>query len=81
MGNVKYVKCVGRPPTKVLETGEMLNMLNVLNVQGKIQPKWPKTCNIFNISPVLCTLGKTLNMSPVSQTYVHETGEIRQKKA
>ena len=40
--NVKYVKCVGRPPTKVLKTGEMLNMLNVLNVQVKIQPKWPK---------------------------------------
>ena len=28
----------GAPPKKVLETGEVLNMLNVLNVLGEIQP-------------------------------------------
>ena len=44
---------------KVLKTGEMLNMLNVLNVWGKIGAKkrdfGGPTFNIFNISPALST--------------------------
>ena len=53
-GNVKYVKCVWWPPAKnVLETGKMLNMLNVLHVLGEIRLGKTQTLNIFNISLVL----------------------------
>ena len=43
----------------MLKTGEMLNMLNMLNVWGKIRAKKSDfggpTFDIFNISPALST--------------------------
>ena len=51
-------------------------MLNMLNVWGKSSQK-KETFNTFNISPVLSLFGtKTFNISPVSWTWVHETGEM-----
>ena len=35
-----------------------------------------QTCNIFNISPVLATFWKKKNISLVSWTWSHETGEM-----
>ena len=49
----------GPPPQKMLETGEMLNMLNALNVLGETQPKTPKhlTYTIFPLKGNFCYTG------------------------
>ena len=67
----------GGPKIKVLETGEMLNMLNVLNVLGAIQPKTPKHLTYLTFPLFRADFEqKTFNISPVSWTHVHETGEM-----
>ena len=44
---------------------------------GGNSAKNTQTFNIFNLSPVLSIFGKkTFNISPVSWTQVHETGEM-----
>ena len=43
---------------KVLKTGEMLNMLNILKPVGRNGAFDPQRFNIFNISPVLGTFRK-----------------------
>ena len=49
----------GGPLKKVLKTGNMLSVLNVLTVWGNLV-KNNQTFNIFNTSPVLSICGKNI---------------------
>ena len=70
-GNIEYVESWGGMLNQnVLLSGEMLNMLNMLNALGRTWPNpppfllaLPKPFNIFNISAVLS------NMPPQDSTY------------
>ena len=67
----------GDPPKKSARNRGNVKYVKYVRYFGRNSAKNAQTFSIFNISPVFSLFGKkTFNISPVSWTWVHETGEM-----